>query len=118
MTTVADDRNAQNDPQQPDQPASATRDTELTTGQTDAEQGPALDDTPEYPLSAPMKPDDPERRSEQSKAETAGLVEEEVEAVSVIAERQRFSFKLALGSTLLIALSLGFELGRQVSKRR
>jgi hypothetical protein len=35
------------------------------------------DDTPEYPLSAPMKPDDPERRSEQSIAETAGVVEEQ-----------------------------------------
>lgn len=35
-----------------------------------------VDDTPEYPLSAPIKPDDPERRSEQSRAETAGCVEE------------------------------------------
>jgi hypothetical protein len=35
------------------------------------------DDTPEYPLSAPIKPDDPERRSEQSKAETEGCVEEQ-----------------------------------------
>jgi hypothetical protein len=34
------------------------------------------DDTPEYPLAAPIKPDDPERRTEQSKAETAGCVEE------------------------------------------
>lgn len=30
------------------------------------------DDTPEYPLSAPIKPDDPERRSEQSQAEADG----------------------------------------------
>ncbi len=37
------------------------------------------DDTPEYPLSAPMKPDDPERRSQQSRAETEGLIEEEEE---------------------------------------
>jgi len=35
------------------------------------------DQTPEYPLSAPIKPDDPERRSEQSKAETQGCVEEQ-----------------------------------------
>ena len=35
------------------------------------------DDTPEYPLSAPIKPDDPERRSEQSRAETEGCVEEQ-----------------------------------------
>lgn len=35
------------------------------------------DETPEYPLSAPIKPDDPERRSEQSKAETQGCVEEQ-----------------------------------------
>ncbi len=35
------------------------------------------DTTPEYPLAAPMKPDDPERRSEQSKAETEGCVEEQ-----------------------------------------
>ncbi|SEI55706.1 hypothetical protein [Pseudomonas sp. NFR16] len=41
---------------------------------TDPVQG--GDDTPEYPLSAPIKPDDPERRSEQSRAETAGCVEE------------------------------------------
>jgi hypothetical protein len=34
------------------------------------------DDTPEYPLSAPIKPDDPERRSEQSRAETEGCAEE------------------------------------------
>ena len=34
------------------------------------------DDTPEYPLSAPIKPNDPERRGEQSRAETAGCVEE------------------------------------------
>lgn len=26
--------------------------------------------TPEYPLSAPIKPDDPERRSDQSQADT------------------------------------------------
>ncbi|WP_110950230.1 hypothetical protein [Pseudomonas bohemica] len=39
-----------------------------------------LDDTPEYPLSAPIKPDDPERRSEQSKAETEGCVEEQTDA--------------------------------------
>jgi hypothetical protein len=37
----------------------------------------APDDTPEYPLSAPIKPDDPERHSEQSKAETEGCVEEQ-----------------------------------------
>lgn len=35
------------------------------------------DDTPEYPLSAPIKPDDPERRSEQSRAETEGCIEEQ-----------------------------------------
>jgi hypothetical protein len=35
------------------------------------------DDTPEFPLSAPIKPDDPERRSEQSRAETEGCVEEQ-----------------------------------------
>ncbi|WP_065991593.1 hypothetical protein [Pseudomonas graminis] len=34
------------------------------------------DDTPEYPLSAPIKPDDPERRSEQSQAETDGCTPE------------------------------------------
>jgi hypothetical protein len=34
------------------------------------------DDTLEYPLSAPIKPDDPERRSDQSKAETEGCVPE------------------------------------------
>ncbi|MGE6386736.1 hypothetical protein ACQKEN_13870 [Pseudomonas sp. NPDC078416] len=34
------------------------------------------DDTPEYPLSAPIKPDDPERRSEQSRAETEGCTPE------------------------------------------
>jgi hypothetical protein len=39
---------------------------------------PALsDETPEYPLSAPIKPDDPERRSDQSRAETEGCVEEQ-----------------------------------------
>lgn len=43
-----------------------------------ASQSPELpDETPEYPLSAPIKPDDPERRSEQSKAETQGCVEEQ-----------------------------------------
>jgi hypothetical protein len=26
--------------------------------------------TPEYPLSAPIKPDDPERKSDQSQADT------------------------------------------------
>ncbi|MEN4750848.1 hypothetical protein ABEH28_13900 [Pseudomonas sp. Ps21-P2] len=34
------------------------------------------DDTPEYPLSAPIKPDDPERRTEQSQAETDGCAPE------------------------------------------
>lgn len=34
------------------------------------------DDTPEYPLAAPIKPDDPERRSAQSRAETDGCVGE------------------------------------------
>ncbi len=34
------------------------------------------DDTPEYPLSAPIKPDDPERRTEQSQAETEGCAPE------------------------------------------
>jgi hypothetical protein len=34
------------------------------------------DDTPEYPLSAPIKPDDPERQSEQSQAETEGCAPE------------------------------------------
>lgn len=44
-----------------------------------ADQGAANppDDTPEYPLSAPIKPDDPERRTEQSRAETEGCVEEQ-----------------------------------------
>jgi hypothetical protein len=36
-----------------------------------------VDDTPEYPLSAPLKPEDPERRSDQSKAETDGCAPEE-----------------------------------------
>jgi hypothetical protein len=36
------------------------------------------DETPEYPLSAPIKPDDPERRSEQSQAETEGCTPEDV----------------------------------------
>jgi hypothetical protein len=76
------------------------------------------DDTPEYPLSAPMKPDDPERRSEQSKAETAGLVEEQLPAHPAEPAPAKPSFKLALGSAVLIALSLGFELGRNVSQRR
>lgn len=41
-------------------------------------QSPALpDETPEYPLSAPIKPDDPERCSDQSRAETEGCVEEQ-----------------------------------------
>ena len=41
-------------------------------------QPPAFpDETPEYPLSAPIKPDDPERRSDQSRAETEGCVEEQ-----------------------------------------
>jgi hypothetical protein len=35
-----------------------------------------VDDTPEYPLSAPIKPDDPERHSDQSKAETNGCAPE------------------------------------------
>jgi hypothetical protein len=35
-----------------------------------------FDDTPEYPLSAPIKPDDPERHSDQSKAETDGCAPE------------------------------------------
>ena len=40
--------------------------------------GPDLqEDTPEFPLSAPIKPDDPERRSPQSRAETEGCVEEQ-----------------------------------------
>lgn len=34
------------------------------------------DDTPEYPLSAPIKPDDPERRTDQSQAETDGCAPE------------------------------------------
>ncbi|MEX6667001.1 hypothetical protein [Pseudomonas sp. W2-17] len=34
------------------------------------------DDTPEYPLSAPLKSDDPERRTEQSQAETEGCTPE------------------------------------------
>ena len=34
------------------------------------------DDTPEYPLSGPIKPDDPERRTEQSQAETDGCAPE------------------------------------------
>ena len=76
------------------------------------------DDTPEYPLSAPMKPDDPERRSEQSKAETAGLVEEQLPAHPAEPASAKPSFKLALGSAVLIALSLGFELGQNVSRRR
>ncbi|MGH8419365.1 MAG: hypothetical protein ACRER8_19130 [Pseudomonas sp.] len=42
----------------------------------DQDQANLPDETPEYPLSAPIKPDDPERRSEQSKAETDGCVEE------------------------------------------
>lgn len=42
------------------------------------------DDTPEYPLSAPIKPDDPERRSEQSKAETDGCVEEQAGSVQAL----------------------------------
>ncbi|NBB09467.1 hypothetical protein [Pseudomonas sp. SLFW] len=37
------------------------------------------DDTPEFPLSAPIKPDDPERCSEQSKAETEGCVPEQTD---------------------------------------
>ena len=41
-------------------------------------QSPAFpDETPEYPLSSPIKPDDPERRSDQSRAETEGCVEEQ-----------------------------------------
>jgi hypothetical protein len=50
------------------------------------ERGPAddqpadRDDTPEYPLSAPIKPDDPERQSEQSQAETEGCAPEADEA--------------------------------------
>lgn len=36
-----------------------------------------VDDTPEYPLSAPIKPEDPERRSDQSKAETDGCAPEQ-----------------------------------------
>jgi len=36
------------------------------------DQSPDRDDTPEYPLSAPIKPDDPERRTEHSQAETDG----------------------------------------------
>jgi hypothetical protein len=76
------------------------------------------DDTPEYPMSAPMKPDDPERLTPQSKAETAGLVEEELTADPVHLSRTKASFRLAIGSGLLIAVSLGFELGRQVSQRR
>jgi len=35
------------------------------------------DDTPEFPLSGPIKPDDPERRRPQSRAETEGCVEEQ-----------------------------------------
>ncbi|TDV72484.1 hypothetical protein [Pseudomonas sp. LP_7_YM] len=34
------------------------------------------DEAPEYPLSAPIKPDDPQRRGEQSKAQADGCVDE------------------------------------------
>ena len=47
----------------------------LVCGAAD-DQPAGLDDTPEYPLSAPIKPDDPERRSEQSQAETDGCAPE------------------------------------------
>lgn len=76
------------------------------------------DDTPEYPLSAPIKPDDPERLTDQSKAETAGLVEEQLPPRPAELVRAKSSFKLAIGSAVVIALALGFELGRQVSQRR
>jgi len=96
----------------------ALADVSATEPRTDkpANEDPA-DDTPEYPLSAPIKPDDPERLTDQSKAETAGLVEEAPAPATELSQTKP-SFKLALGSAVLIALSLGFELGRQVSQRR
>lgn len=33
--------------------------------------------TPEYPLSAPIKPDDPERKNDQSQADTRDWSEQE-----------------------------------------
>jgi len=106
-------------PENPDnQRPQALADVSATEPRTDRPANEdAADDTPEYPLSAPIKPDDPERLTEQSKAETAGLVEE-APAPPTDLSQTRPSFKLALGSAVLIALSLGFELGRQVSQRR
>ena len=75
-----------------------------------------VDETPEYPLSAPMKPDDPERLSAQSKAETAGLVGEKISTYSEKSSREKLSFKLALGAALLVAVSMGIALGRRVSR--
>jgi hypothetical protein len=76
----------------------------------------AVDEAPEFPLSAPIKPDDPERLSAQSKAETAGLVGEEISTYSEKSSREKLSFKLALGSVLLVAVSMGIALGRRVSR--
>lgn len=99
-------------------PDAAMETPELSAPSDETRNEDAPDDTPEYPLAAPMKPDDPERRSDQSKAETAGLVEEDLPAALLNVKQARPSFKLALGSAVLIAISLGFELGRQFGQRR
>lgn len=107
------------DSQRPQPPDDLLEDTPRASEPADAPADQNIpDDTPEYPLSAPMKPDDPERLTAQSKAETAGVVEEEVPAHPTDLSQTKPSFKLALGSAVLIALSLGFELGRLVSQRR
>lgn len=78
-----------------------------------------IDETPEYPISAPMKPDDPERRSEQSMAETAGIVEEEQLALepAAIQKHVQSCFLLAVGSAFLIGLSLAAALSPLTRRR-
>jgi hypothetical protein len=96
-----------------DEPETEVAQASLTTDPVDKN---GVDETPEYPLSAPIKPDDPERRSDQSKAESAGLVEEEMSTYSEKSSPEKLSFKLALGSALLVAVSMGIALCRRVSR--